>query len=350
MSARMTIDIVNGIGGDPAVVIGFQNHGNSLLLDAGSLESLSVKELLKIRTVCISHAHVDHFIGFDRIIRVNVPHFRTLEVVGPAGIANQIRSKLLAYTWNLLEANQLNYRIHEVISDGQAMTYSLSSDNLFTLGTPALTITPSVNSALGSVLPLLQSDVVVSAVILDHGTPVCGYSLTMSDSFTVSIDDVEKLGLTPGPWIGELQKLAVAGQIHGSVRLPNGEMRDAKDLAKAILTRCRGQKITYLTDIVFSQGNLARVVAQFSGSDTLICETNFRHLHRDRAAKKKHLTTKQAALLAVSLGCKTLKIFHISNIYANDHQSSIDEAEEFFSLFSSLGPAELHTEIESEFR
>jgi ribonuclease Z len=349
MSARMTIDIVNGIGGDPAVVIGFQNHGNSLLLDAGSLESLAVKDLLKIRTVCISHAHVDHFIGFDRIIRVNVPHFRTLEVVGPAGIANQIRSKLLAYTWNLLEANQLHYRVHEVLADGKVMTYSLSSDDQFTLAKPEITSTLSVHSEKGVVLPLLASDVVVSAVILDHGTPVCGYSVTLPDSFSVSIDAVEKLGLTPGPWIGELQKMAVADQIQGTLELPTREKRNAQELADAILTRYRGQKITYLTDIVFSHENLARVTAQFSGSDTLICETNFRHLHRDRAAKKKHLTTKQAALFAVSLGCKTLKIFHISNIYANDHQTSVDEAEEFFSIFASLGPAELQTEIESEY-
>ena len=178
---------------------------------------------------------------------------------------------------------------------------------------------------------------------------MCGYSITLPDFFTVSINAVATLGLAPGPWIGELQKMAVGDNISGFVELPNGEMRDAKELAKAILTRSHGQKITYLTDIVFSKENLARVVSQFSGSDTLICETNFRHEHRDRAANKKHLTTKQAAMLAVSLGCVHLKIFHVSNIYANDHQASVDEAADFFSTLSGLPPDHLRSEIEAEF-
>jgi ribonuclease Z len=347
MSARMSIHLVNGIEGDPAVLVGFPNHGHGILFDAGSLEKLAVKDLLKIRAICVSHAHVDHFIGFDRIIRVNIPHFRTIEVVGPPGIASQVRSKLLGYTWNLLEPGQITYRVHEVQADGRLETTILSSDDCFSLGKPE--VKAPLNGGSGAIVPLLDFDVVVSAIILDHGTPVCGYSITLPPSFAVSIDAVEKLKVATGPWIGELQKMAIADKIIGKIELPNGELREANELAKAILTKIRGQQISYLTDIVFSKENLARINSQFYGSDTLICETNFRHEHRDRATKKKHLTTKQAALFAASLGCSQLMIFHVSNIYANEHQVSVDEAAEFYARFSQATADQLRAEIQLEF-
>jgi ribonuclease Z len=347
MSSGMTIDYVNGISGDPAVVIGIPNYGSSVLFDAGTLEKLTAKELLRIRTICVSHAHVDHFIGFDRIIRVNIPHFRTIDVVGPAGIADQVRAKLLAYTWNLLEANQINYRVHEVHPDGTCLTFSISSNDHFLKNLTSET--RSKDDAAGVTIPLFGEEFVVSAIVLDHGTAVCGFSLKLPDSFAVSNAAIECLGIAPGAWIGDLQKMATYGEIAGSIDLPGGVRGDAVTLANSILTRRRGEQITYVTDIVFSSENLSRLKSVFSGSDTLICEANFRDEHRGRAAQKKHLTTKQAALIAVSLGCRVFEIFHLSNIYANDFDRNVREAAEFFETLRGLDPEALIAEINAEF-
>ena len=68
MLSSVNIQLVNGLSGDPAVYAQIGQTGESILFDAGSLDALSNRELLKIRVVAISHTHVDHFIGFDKLI------------------------------------------------------------------------------------------------------------------------------------------------------------------------------------------------------------------------------------------------------------------------------------------
>ena len=63
-----------------------------------------------------------------------------------------------------------------------------------------------------------------------------------------------------------------------------------------------GQKITYVTDAVYSAENAEKIVALASGADYLFIEASFMHEEVEHAALKCHLTAHQAGELARRAG------------------------------------------------
>ncbi len=350
MGAMLSSDIVNGLAGDPAVFAYLPQGGEAVLFDAGELDKLSNRELLKVRTVCISHTHVDHFIGFDRLLRVNVPHFRTLEVIGPSGIIKNILGKLASYAWNLLEADQINFIVHEVDRSGAVSSVKISNTNNFVPLNFVAPKKPDVKDEPVASIPLSHDRYQIDAIVLDHSMDVCAFALRLPSTTAVSKAALEVLNLEPGPWIGELQRMATNQTLAGEIETSPGTTHDAKALAEQILTPKKGESLAYVTDIVFSQDNLERMAKALTEVDTLVCETNYRHEHQARAFAKKHLTTKQAALIASAISAKQLKIFHVSNIYGEASQESEVEALGFFEELSVLNPDVLGHSLREEFQ
>ena len=93
--------LVNGTFGDPALYVRLAHRGQALLFDCGDLHALTVRELLKVRAVFISHAHIDHLIGFDALLRAFLYRDLNLQLYGPAGITDRLAGRLSGYTWNL---------------------------------------------------------------------------------------------------------------------------------------------------------------------------------------------------------------------------------------------------------
>lgn len=349
MGAMLSTELVNGLNGDPAVFVYLPQGGEGILFDAGEIDRLSTRELLKVRTVCISHTHVDHFIGFDRLLRVNIPHFRTIEVIGPAGITSNILGKFASYAWNLLEPGQINFIVHEVERSGLVHSVKITNTNGF-VPEPLMTKKKESLNAPTASIPLSHERYKIDAVVLDHGMDVCAFILRLPDTTAVSKAALETLNLEPGPWIGELQRMASQRALRGEMEVDPGSSYDAMDLAEQILIAKAGESVAYVTDIVFSEANLDRMVHTLFQVDTLVCETNYRDEHQDRAFAKKHLTTKQAALIAAAISAKNLKIFHVSNIYGEEPEVSESEALSFFEQLSSLPAKFLGQSLQEEFR
>lgn len=331
--------ILNGLQGDPAVYGFFPRSGEGILFDAGSLENLSHKDLLRVRHVAISHTHIDHFIGFDRLIRVNIPHFREISVSGPPGIAKNVQAKIRAYLWNLLDPGQIRYRITEVSACSEVEVFSLSSDHGFELMPapklaplapqgPSLPVKPVVHVAT------LSDGTRVEAVPLDHGTKVLAYSCQMPRRYQVVAGSIERLGLTEGAWIGELQKNLTSGHVSEQLEI-GGQFFAPIELAEKIFTTLEPRAIGYVTDIVFSRENLDRLRLLLPKVDFLICESNFSHEDKAKAFAKKHLTTLHAALIGAYCGANQLRVFHISNIYAGRAEEVAAEALAHFSRLKS---------------
>lgn len=351
MGSMLSTEIVNGLNGDPAVFVYLPQSGEGVLFDAGEIDRLSTRELLKVRTICISHTHVDHFIGFDRLLRVNIPHFRMIEVVGPSGIINNILGKLASYAWNLLEPDQINFMVHEVERSGAVRSVKITNTNGF-IPEPVVTNKASKDPlhAPTASIPLSHERYKIDAVVLDHGMDVCAFILRLPNTTAVSKAALETLNLEPGPWIGELQRMASQHALKGEMEIGPNSTYDAKDLAAQILTAKAGESVAYVTDIVFSETNLDRMVHTLFQVDTLVCETNYRDEHQERAFTKKHLTTKQAALIAAAISAKNLKIFHVSNIYGDEPEASESEALAFFDQFAALPAKYLGQSLQEEFR
>ena len=72
--------LVNGPLGDPALLVRLLGHGRTLFFDLGDIHALPVKPVLRATHAFISHAHVDHFCGFDAVLRYSLGRARTFRL------------------------------------------------------------------------------------------------------------------------------------------------------------------------------------------------------------------------------------------------------------------------------
>lgn len=347
--------IPNGPLGDPVVYCLSQKTGEALLLDLGDLSNLSNKEILKVRHVAVSHTHLDHFIGFDRLLRVNVPHFKPFELCGPQGLIKNVQGKLNAYCWNLLEPGQIRIRVREIAGDGSITTATLANEHgfepviephrepVFSLDDPPPPKKPAACAMI------LDDGTRVEAIVLDHGTPVCAYMLQSPSRYYVRDGALDELGLEAGSWIRELQVTMAAKESDKNFEV-GGKTWRAGDLAAKLLNRVQSRSLAYLTDFIFNGDNLVRLQGAFRGVEKIVCETNYRASERERATAKKHLTTRQAALIAASLGARELETFHISNLYTDRIDLAQQEAQDFFESFRALNSRDLADEVARELK
>src|SRR5690606_21183432 len=94
--------LVNDPFGDPGLLVELMFERRSLLFDIGDLSPLPPRKLLRISDVFVSHRHMDHFSGFDHLLRVVVGREQNINLYGPSGLIDAVGDKLSAYTWNLV--------------------------------------------------------------------------------------------------------------------------------------------------------------------------------------------------------------------------------------------------------
>src|ERR1700756_3758368 len=95
--------LVNGRYGDPAVYVETLFERHCLLFDLGDIAALPARKIRRIDRIFVSHTHIDHFIGFDHLLRLLVGRDKSVHLYGPAGLAEHVGHKLWGYRWDLVE-------------------------------------------------------------------------------------------------------------------------------------------------------------------------------------------------------------------------------------------------------
>ncbi len=150
-------------------------------------------------------------------------------------------------------------------------------------------------------------------------------------------EGLESLNLKPGPWLSELkQALYTRTNPAAKFEVRNPGQPEPKNftlgnLADQITRITPGQKITYITDVIYNDPNRDKIINFARNSDHLFIEAAFLDSDRQIAHGKGHLTARQAGELAARAGAKQFKIFHFSPRYTGQESLLYEEAFEAYS-------------------
>ncbi len=324
--------LINGPLGDPGLFIQFLLERRAILFDVGDVHNLSVRDILKISHIFISHTHVDHFIGFDGLIRHYVGRDKRISIYGPDGFLNHLEARLKGYSWNLVGEFENDFFIEGIeIKDNRMTRRFYSCKKSF--------IPEKESEERFSGIIMKNSSFHIEAERFDHRIPCMGFSLKERFHININKEALREMELPVGPWINRFKKSLYEGASRDSDFVVTWEEKgkvvkekvfNLGDLERRISTITPGTKITYITDIRRTQDNIERAVRFAKGSDHLFIEAVFLYKDREMAKKKGHLTAHDAGLIAREAGVKKLTVFHFSPRYSEDMSRLEKEAMDAF--------------------
>lgn len=257
-----------------------QYGGEHILFDCGEAIQRQMRvcgvKPAKINILCISHWHGDHVFGIPGLMSsMGSDQFaKKLKIYGPKG-----SKAYFNHMFKFFAAKDIiEHEVHEVNSG----------------------------------IVFENAEFMIEAQPLDHTVPCVGYKFIEKDRLRIDVKKAKKLGLE-GEVLGELQQ--------GKDVSVNGKKVRSEDVTYPVL----GKSVSYVTDTQECDGanELARDV------DVLILEGTLLDNLKKNARRTKHLTVKEAALIASKNNAKKLIVTHISQRYKSS-ADIISEAREYF--------------------
>jgi ribonuclease Z len=327
--SMFSVLLVNDPFGDPALYLDLRYRREALLFDLGDIRDLPPRMILKVDHIFVTHTHMDHFIGFDHLLRICLGREKHLALCGPPGFIDNVEGKLRAYTWNLVEnySNDFRLVVTELHPD-RSETATFQCREAFR---PVMD--RQVAAFAGTILE--RDAYRVKGIFLDHRVPCLAFRLEEKRRVNVRKNALEEMGLPGGAWINALKDSihrddrddspfrvwwkGEGGKIVERI-VPLGELKEK------IVKVTPGKTMVYVSDVIYSPGNAERIVELARGADVLFIEACFLEEDRVRAADKYHLTALQAGRLARLAGAKRFVLFHFSPKYRGMEERFEEEA------------------------
>ncbi len=265
-----------------------RREGELFLFDCGEGTQISLRRLnlrwKKISVIFISHTHADHVTGLPGILMLSsqVDRSEPLFIIGPPKIKDYI---------------QTNRKVLDMYINYDIIIKEINEPGIVFTG----------------------DGFKVRAFQLQHSKPCYGYVFEEEPRKGVFYPEkAVKEGVPRGPLWSFLQK----GE---AVTLQDGRVVTSD---KVLGESRSGRKFSFVTDTVDFDG----IAPNVTGSDILICEGMFTNELKESALEKKHLTSQQAARIALNAGdVKKLGLIHYSPRYTEkDLKKLLKEAREVF--------------------
>ena len=252
-----------------------RRDGDLFLFDGGEGTQVSLRRLnlkwKKINAIFVSHTHADHVTGLPGILMLNAQVERTepLFIFGPPKIKEYIETSR-----KVLDM-YINYHIE--VKEITAPSIVFEGDGFY-----------------------------IRAFPLDHTKTCVGYTLEELDRpGEFNPEKAELLNVPVGPLWGKLQKGQPVVSSDGKTVFPEDVMGKKRS----------GRKFSFVTDTLYKPS----IAKEVYGSDLLVCEAMFENDLIDQAKEKKHMTAREAALIARDSNSLRMYMIHYSPRY-NDKE------------------------------
>ncbi len=250
-----------------AMLLTFKDE--NILIDCGEGTQRQLR-IAGIRPTCItkiliSHWHGDHVLGLPGLLQTLGASEYTgkLRIYGPAGSARQVEKMMDAFVFD----NRVNFEVMDI-----------TKERFFD-----------------------SKEFCLEALPLDHSISCLGFSFIEKDRLRINVKKAEKLGIPEGPLMGELQQ--------GKAVMHKGKKIEPEEVTYTV----KGKKITYIADTVITDN----CIKLAKDADLLICESVYESKLDNKAEEYKHLTARQAGMIANQAEVKQLVLTHFSQRYKN---------------------------------
>lgn len=322
------IRLVNGSVGDPVLFVDYPGKHDALLFDAGELGSLPLERLADLDAVFITHHHVDHFIGLDRVVRANLDTDKTLDIYGPEGTIRKVYDRVKAYEYQYFPFQKISLRVHELLP-GQRRRGELHCQRRFP--------EPEVEEEPWSGREVFDTgELTVEAVHVDHTVPCLAFALVERPGYHPDSEKIERSALKPGDWIAQALDMLRRGEpdqaeldIQGG-RFKLGRLRDE------LFSKSPGGRVAFVTDTAWSEPVQKPLVALARRADRLYCDAFYLRAQQKQADRHRHMTAAAAADLAARAKVKELILMHFSRRYSGRYHELVEEARQGFENTSAV--------------
>ncbi len=245
--------------------------GEGILFDCGegTQRQMNIANINrnKIRKIFISHWHGDHVGGLIGLLQTmsNNENPQKVVIYGPIETKERINKILESVSF---ENKGLEIEIHEL--NPKEVEIACKNEEYY-----------------------------VECAQMEHTMPCLAYSFIEQDKHKVIMAKAKKLGLSSGPLLGKLQR--------GESIVFKGKKINPDEVCEII----SGKKLTIILDTL-ACNNAYKLAKE---ADLLIAESVYTSDLEEKGIQNKHLTTKQAALIATTANVKKLVITHFSQRY-----------------------------------
>jgi ribonuclease Z len=327
------IRLVNGSTGDPLLFIDYPGKDDAFLFDAGENGRLDPSRMSDLQAVFITHHHVDHFVGLDRIVRANLDSDKTLHVYGPDNTIRKVYDRVKSYEYPFFPFMKIVMEVHDLLP-GRMRTGLLECARHF----PEPDI---VETDWKGPLVYENDDLKVEACFADHTVPCLSYALVEKTGYHPDAVRLATGLLKSGEWVQEALALLRKGASGKTVLEIQGGRFTLASLEEQYFGSSRGARVAYVTDTAWSAVVRPGLLKLANRAQRLYCDSYYSIAQEKQAATYHHMTATHAAKFAKAAKVEELILMHFAPRYAGKYWDLVEEASAIFPKVSAdLGEAD----------